>query len=47
MIVKTSEEKSHCADLKETVDSVKRYNMRVNPTKFSFGIHVTNFIDIC
>lgn len=44
MVVKTHEEENQCGDLEDILKSVKRYNMRLNPTKCSFGVHAGKFL---
>lgn len=44
MIVKTFEEYSHAADLEDVLQSVKKYNMRLNIAKFSCGVQAEKFI---
>lgn len=44
IIVKTSEGRIHVADLEDILESVKRYNMQLNPTKCSFEIHTSKFL---
>lgn len=36
MILKTSKEHSHAVDLEDVLESVRKYNMRLNPAKCSF-----------
>ena len=38
MLVKTREAKTHLADLQEAFDTLKRYKMKLNPTKCLFGV---------
>lgn len=44
MIVKTSEGDSHTIDLEDILGSIKSYNMRLNPTKYSFGVKACKFL---
>ncbi|MCI81295.1 hypothetical protein A2U01_0102568, partial [Trifolium medium] len=38
MVVKTAEEGEHEKDLADILTSVRRYDMRLNPAKGSFGV---------
>ncbi|MCI69646.1 hypothetical protein A2U01_0090909, partial [Trifolium medium] len=38
MVVKTAKESERDEDLADILASVKRYNMRLNPAKCSFGV---------
>ncbi|MCI97193.1 hypothetical protein A2U01_0118494, partial [Trifolium medium] len=38
MVVKTVGEGEHDRDLADILSSVRRYNMRLNPAKCSFGV---------
>lgn len=40
MVVRFKSIKDHIKDLEEVFDQVKWYNMRLNPTKCTFGIGV-------
>lgn len=44
MIVKTSNGKSHVADLDDILESVRRYNMHLNAFKCSFGVQTGKFM---
>lgn len=44
MLVKTQEEGRHVDDLKETFESIRRFNMRLNPDKCTFGVKVGKFL---
>ncbi|KAK2371898.1 hypothetical protein QL285_073098 [Trifolium repens] len=44
MVVKTPEEGSHSKDLAEILSSVRKYNMRLNPAKCSFGVQAGKFL---
>jgi hypothetical protein len=44
MVVKTPEEGNHNKDLAEILSSVRKYNMRLNPAKCSFGVHAGKFL---
>ena len=38
MLVKSKEEEDHLDDLKETFNTLKQYNMKLNPSKCAFGV---------
>ena len=38
MLVKSLDEKKHMDDLYETFDTLKWYNMKLNPSKYAFGV---------
>jgi hypothetical protein len=40
VVITTREEESLISDLKETFDNLNRYNLKLNPTKCSFGVSV-------
>ncbi|GAU31520.1 hypothetical protein TSUD_332960 [Trifolium subterraneum] len=44
MVVKTTGETSHDMDLEEILAEVRRYNMRLNPAKCSFGVQAGKFL---
>jgi hypothetical protein len=44
MVVKTPEEGDHGKDLAEILASVRKYNMRLNPAKCSFGVQAGKFL---
>ncbi|MCI33821.1 hypothetical protein A2U01_0055039, partial [Trifolium medium] len=44
MVVKTVEEGEHDDDLADILTSVRRYNMRLNPAKCSFGVQAGKFL---
>lgn len=44
MILKTSQRRSHVGDLKDVLGLVRKYNMHINPTKFSFRLQVGKFL---
>ncbi|MCI61650.1 hypothetical protein A2U01_0082907, partial [Trifolium medium] len=44
MVVKTAEEGEHVKDLADILSSVRRYNMRLNPSKCSFGVQAGTFL---
>lgn len=44
MIVKTIKGWNHTEDLEDVLQSVKKYDIRLNPAKWSFGVRVGNFL---
>ena len=44
MLVKSREEKSHLDDLKETFNTLRQYNTKLNKTKFAFGVSLGKFL---
>jgi ribonuclease HI len=44
MVVKTAEEGEHDQDLGDILASVRKYNMRLNPAKCSFGVQSGKFL---
>jgi hypothetical protein len=44
MVVKTTESGTHDQDLSDILASVRKYNMRLNPTKCSFGVQSGKFL---
>ncbi|GAU43838.1 hypothetical protein TSUD_371170 [Trifolium subterraneum] len=44
MVVKTEEEGEHDKDLVDILKSVRKYNMRLNPAKCSFGVQAGKFL---
>ena len=44
MLVKNKKAKSHLDDLRETFDTLKKYQMRLNPTKCVFGVSLGKFL---
>jgi hypothetical protein len=44
MVVKTLEEGDHNKDLAKILTSVRKYNMRLNPAKCSFGVQAGKFL---
>ena len=45
MLVKSKEEEDHLDDLKETFNTLRQYNMKLNPTKCTFGVSSGKFLD--
>lgn len=46
MTMKTHEEGSHYRDLEDILESVRRYNMNLNPTKCPFGVQARKSLGI-
>jgi hypothetical protein len=44
MIVKTTEHKVPVADLEETFDQLRMYDLRLNPNKCTFGVETGKFL---
>ena len=44
MLVKSQDEEKHLDDLQETFDTLKQYNMRLNPSKCAFGVSSGKFL---
>ena len=44
MLVKSRREEDHLEDLKETFDTLRFYNMKLNPGKCAFGVTVGKFL---
>lgn len=44
MVVKTPIGKSHLDDLKETFDTLTKYQLKLNPNKCTFGVHSRKFL---
>ena len=44
MLVKSLDEGKHLDDLQETFDTLKRYNMKLNPSKCAFGVSLGKFL---
>ena len=42
--VKSLDEKKHLDDLQETFDMLRRYNMKLNPSKCAFGVSSRKFL---
>lgn len=40
-----SKGQSHAINLEDVLASVRKYNMHLNPTKISFGVHAGKLID--
>jgi hypothetical protein len=44
MLVKSRKAISHLADLEETFNTLRRYQMKLNPTKCTFGVSTGKFL---
>ena len=44
MLVKSKKDDDHLADLKETFQALRRYNMKLNPAKCVFGVFSGKFL---
>ena len=44
MIIKSKSVGTHLADLAETFRTLKRFNMRLNPSKCAFGVSSGKFL---
>ena len=44
MLVKSVREKDHLNDLKETFNTLRSYNMKLNPKKYAFGVTTGKFL---
>ena len=44
MLVKSKEEEDHLDDLRETFNTLRRYNMKLNPSKCAFGVSSGKFL---
>ena len=44
MLVKSLRENDHLEDLRETFDTLRSYNMKLNPNKCAFGVTVGKFL---
>ena len=45
MLVKSLDEGKHLNDLQETFDTLRRYNMKLNPSKYLFGVSSGKFLE--
>ena len=43
MLVKSLREDDHLNDLKETFNTLRSYNMKLNPNKYAFGVTIGKF----
>ena len=44
MLVKNRKEDNHLDDLRETFDTLRSYNMKLNPGKCAFRVMARNFL---
>ena len=44
MLVKSLDEKKHLDNLQETFNTLRRYNMKLNPSKCAFGVSLGKFL---
>ena len=44
MLLKSQREDDHLDDLKETFDTLRSYNMKLNPSKCAFGVIIGKFL---
>ena len=44
MLVKSRREEDHLEDLRETFNTLRSYNMKLNPRKCSFGVAAGKFL---
>ena len=44
MLVKSKEEEDHLDDFKETINTLKQYSMKLNPSKCAFGVSFKKFL---
>ena len=44
MLVKSQDEKIHLDNRQETFDTLRQYNMKLNPNKCAFGVSFGKFI---
>ena len=44
MLVKSKEEEDHLDDFKETINTLKQYSMKLNPSKCAFGVSSGKFL---
>ena len=44
MLVKSKEEEDHLDDLKETFNTLRQYNIKLNPSKCAFGVSLGKFL---
>ena len=44
MLVKSREEEDHLDDLRETFNTLRQYNMKLNPSKCAFGVSSGKFL---
>ena len=44
MLVKSLDEEKHLNDLQETFETLRRYKMKLNPSKCAFGVSSVKFL---
>ena len=44
MLVKSQDEGEHLNDLQETFDTLRQYNIKLNPSKCAFGVSLGKFL---
>ena len=44
MLIKSKEARSHLDDLQETFDTLRKYQMKLNPAKCVFGVSSRKFL---
>ena len=44
MLIKSKEEEDHLDDLKETLNTLRQYSMKLNPSKCAFGVFSRKFL---
>ena len=44
MLVKSLHEEDHLGDLRETFNTLRLYNMKLNPSKCAFGVTARKFL---
>ena len=44
MLVKSQDKEIHLDDLQETFDTLRQYNMKLNPSKYAFGVSLRKFL---
>jgi hypothetical protein len=44
VVITTRKEESLISDLAETFDNLNRYKLKLNPTKYSFGVSIGQFL---
>ena len=44
MLIKSREEEDHLNDLRETFNTFRQYNMKLNPSKCAFGVSSGKFL---
>ena len=46
MLVKSRREEDHLKDLEETFSTLRSYNMKLNPSKYAFGVTAGKFLGL-